>query len=95
MHEPFVSQIYGQNLAHITTGSNKPGRGGLVRHHRVLCLILTSATQPTWRECCIYWRNNQTYKVYSKLSITTSGTSTTACAVRVAPPRCRGAQCSN
>ena len=46
--------------------------GRLVRHHRVLCLILTSATQPTWRECCIYWRNNQTYKVYSKLSVTTS-----------------------
>ena len=29
----------------------------LVRHHRVLCLILTSATQPTWRECFIYWRH--------------------------------------
>src|SRR3989337_3979518 len=35
--------------------------GRLVRHHRVLCLILTSATQPTWREYCIYWRDNKTY----------------------------------
>ena len=80
-------------------GAINEGGGRLVRHHRVLCVILTSATQPTWRECCIYWRNNQTYKVYSKLSVTTSHEFKTrkwvhhACAVHVAPLHGRSAQC--
>ena len=103
MHEPFVSQIYGQIVAQITTGAINQDGGRLVHHHRVLCLILTSVTQPTWRECCIYWRNNQTYKVYSKLSVTSSHEFKTrkwnkvqhAYAVRVAPPHGRGAECSD
>ena len=72
MHEPLLVKFMVKNWHKLWRGAINQDRGRLVHHHRVLCLILTSATQPTWREGCIYWRNNQTYKVYSKLSVTTS-----------------------
>ena len=75
--------------------------GRLVRHRRVLCLILTSATKPTWRECCIYRRDNQTYifktERYYKSRVQNEKVEQVqhACAIRVAPPHGRSAQCSN
>ena len=100
MHEPFVSQIYGQIVAQITTGAINQDGGRLVHHHRVLCLILTSVTQPTWREYCIYWRDNQTYifktECYYKSRVQKEKVEQVqhACAVRIAAPHGRDAQCS-
>ena len=78
-------------------GAINQDRGRLVSHDRALCLILNSATQPTWRGCCIYWRNNQTYifktERYYKSRVQNEKVEQVehACAVRVAPPHSHGA----
>ena len=80
-------------------GAINQGGGRLARHHRVLCLILTSATQPTWRECCIYWHDNQTYifkpeRYYmSRVQNEKVEQVQHAYAIRVAAPHGCGTQC--